>query len=275
MSLEQSYRDIGERSARGARIDDAAPVIANPRSASTALLSRWILAGHGAWLAEALTASPPLPSSPRGPTAGNAAGQIMKRLLDVAVAGTTLVLLSPLLLATALLVAVSLGRPIIFSHERVGCGGRTFRCYKFPSLVAGAEVRLAEVLAKDPALAAEWRETQKLQNDPRVTSLGRILRRTSIDELPQLFNVLKGDMSCVGPRPVTAEELKRYGDRTNAYLSLRPGLTGLWQVSGRSSLSYQARVELDAIYAERQSVLLDLATLVRTIPVLCRTQDSA
>ena len=240
----------------------------------SALLCWWVLTGQGLRLAEALMAAPrgkPSPLSIRG----HAGGRFVKRVLDIIVAAATLVVLAPILLATALLIAVSLGRPVLFAHERVGRKGHRFRCFKFRTMVTDAEARLAEVLARDPALAAEWQETRKLRNDPRVTRLGLVLRRTSIDELPQLLNVLRGDMSCVGPRPVTADELGRYGDAAEAYLAARPGLTGLWQVSGRSALSYQARVALDGLYAARRSLLLDIVILLRTIPALFRTQESA
>lgn len=192
-----------------------------------------------------------------------------KRLLDVTLA---LLLLPPVGLVVLLLAAVVAldGSNPFFGHRRVGRDGRVFRCWKLRSMVAGAEDRLKAHLAADPAAAREWAETQKLVRDPRVTRIGRILRRTSFDELPQLWNVLAGDMSLVGPRPVTEAELVRYGVARDAYTGVRPGITGIWQVRGRNRLSYAERVRLDAEYARGVSLRLDLALLVRTVPAVVR-----
>ena len=157
-----------------------------------------------------------------------------------------------------------------FGHRRVGRDGRVFRCWKLRSMVPDAEARLARHLAENPAAAREWAAARKLSQDPRVTRVGRVLRRTSLDELPQVWNVLLGEMSLVGPRPVTTEELMRYGPARWAYLGVRPGITGLWQVRGRNRLSYAERVRLDAEYARDASLALDLGLLLRTVPAVLR-----
>jgi exopolysaccharide production protein ExoY len=193
----------------------------------------------------------------------------LKRALDLVMVA----LLAPLAL---IVVAVSLalvrldGGPGFFGHVRIGRNGRPFTCWKIRTMHPDAGPRLAALLATDPLAARAWEFQQKLDADPRVTPLGRVLRRLSIDELPQLWNVARGEMSIVGPRPVTASELDRYGTRRRFYLSCRPGLTGLWQVSGRSSLSYEDRVSLDQLYAERIGLLSDLSVLARTVPAVLR-----
>lgn len=192
-----------------------------------------------------------------------------KRALDVTVSAALLLLASPVLLAVALAVK-SDGGPLLFGHLRVGHGGRMFRCWKFRTMVPNAEAVLKEVLASDPMLAEEWRQTLKLKNDPRVTRFGDFLRRSSLDELPQLFNVLRGDMSLIGPRPVTEGELERYGDAQPYYLAVRPGITGLWQVSGRNDTSYGQRVTLDSWYVRNWSLWNDLVILFKTIPAVLR-----
>lgn len=192
-----------------------------------------------------------------------------KRALDVVVSALLLVLASPVLLVVALAVK-SDGGPLLFGHQRVGHGGRMFPCWKFRSMVPNAEAVLKEVLANDPVRAEEWRQTLKLKNDPRVTRFGDFLRRSSLDELPQLFNVLRGDMSLIGPRPVTKGELERYGDAQDYYLAVRPGITGLWQVSGRNDTTYGERVQLDSWYVRNWSLWNDVVILLRTIPAVLR-----
>lgn len=186
-----------------------------------------------------------------------------KRALDIVVAGAMLLCLWPLMLILAGLVALD-GGPPIFGHERVGRGGRRFSCLKLRSMVPDAPERLKAILAADPAAAAEWKRGRKLTWDPRVTRLGRFLRTTSLDELPQLLNVLRGDMSLVGPRPITDGELDRYEEHVATYLSLRPGLTGPWQVMGRNGVAYADRVQLDAEYGTSLSLAGDLRILVLT-----------
>lgn len=192
-----------------------------------------------------------------------------KRVLDVVVSLTLLLLASPLLLAVALAVK-SDGGPLLFGHQRVGHNGRMFPCWKFRTMVPNAEAVLKDVLANDPVRAEEWRQTLKLKNDPRVTRFGDFLRRSSLDELPQLFNVLRGDMSLIGPRPVTTGELERYGDAQAYYLAVRPGITGLWQVSGRNDTSYGQRVLLDSWYVRNWSLRNDLLILLKTVPAVLR-----
>jgi lipopolysaccharide/colanic/teichoic acid biosynthesis glycosyltransferase len=187
-----------------------------------------------------------------------------KRALDLLGAGGLLLLAAPAFLALILLVRAD-GGPAFFAHERVGRAGRRFPCLKFRSMVVGAEARLAALLARDPAARAEWQATHKLRDDPRVTRIGRFLRATSLDELPQLLNVLRGEMSLVGPRPVQAQELTSlYGGAAAHYLSVKPGITGPWQISGRSDTTYAERVSLDVAYATRPSFWTDLRILLRT-----------
>jgi exopolysaccharide production protein ExoY len=197
-----------------------------------------------------------------------AAGRGYKRLLDVAVSGVAIVLLSPVLATVALTIKLSDGGPVLFRHRRVGIGGRTFDCLKFRTMNVDADIRLKEHLLADPAAAEEWETTRKLKKDPRLTAIGGSLRRSSIDELPQLINVLRGDMSLVGPRPVVTEEIAHYGRDASHYLSVRPGLTGAWQVSGRNDVSYAERVRLDTEYCMTWSLAKDLQIMLRTIPAL-------
>lgn len=166
------------------------------------------------------------------------------------------------------------GAPILFGHYRVGQDGRLFRCLKFRTMVRDSEAVLARLLREDPQARAEWERDQKLADDPRITPVGRFLRRTSLDELPQLFNVLRGQMLLVGPRPITAGELERYRQARWHYLCVRPGMTGLWQVSGRNDTSYDERVELDRRYVERRSAWMDCGILLRTVKVVLRSEGA-
>ena len=162
------------------------------------------------------------------------------------------------------------GGPVFFRHERVGYRGKKFKVLKFRSMYVDAEERLKEILSKDPEAKREWERTFKLKNDPRVTPIGKFLRKTSLDELPQFFNVLKGDMSVVGPRPVVEDELKKfYRDKAVLYKSVKPGMTGYWQVEGRSDVdNYEERVRMDEWYIQNQSLLLDLKIILKTIKVM-------
>ena len=187
-----------------------------------------------------------------------------KRAFDFIGALLLLLLLSPLLAGLAYMVAKD-GGPPFFGHVRVGRNGKPFKCYKFRSMVVNAQEILAHLLATDPAAKAEWDKDFKLKNDSRVSKLGEMMRSTSLDELPQLWNVLKGDMSLVGPRPIVQAELERYGDDADYYLMARPGITGLWQVSGRNDVEYATRVYLDAWYVKNWSLWTDVAILVKTI----------
>lgn len=189
---------------------------------------------------------------------------VLKRALDLAGAAALLLLTAPVFLLLALLVRAD-GGPAFYAHERVGQGGRRFGCLKFRSMVVDSAARLEALLASDPAARAEWAATAKLRHDPRVTWVGRLLRASSLDELPQLINVLRGEMSLVGPRPVQAAEIAaHYGAAAEQVLAVRPGITGLWQVSGRSSTSYATRVALDLRYAAHPSLREDLRILLRT-----------
>ncbi|MEO5759993.1 MAG: sugar transferase [Mesorhizobium sp.] len=185
--------------------------------------------------------------------------------MDVTVALIALVLAAPVMLAVALLILATEGGPVIFSHGRVGFNGKRFACYKFRTMVANSEQVLADYLASNPEAAAEWGQNWKFKNDPRITFLGHILRKSSLDELPQLINVLRGDMSCVGPRPVVPDELLRYGACAIDYIQTRPGLTGLWQVTGRDAIDYPSRVSIDSSYVRNWSIWADVVILVRTI----------
>ena len=201
-------------------------------------------------------------------------GVLPKRIVDIVLALGGIILLAPLLVICYVAVVLSSPGPALFRHKRVGFNGRKFECLKFRTMVPDAAERLQALLASDPAAASEWAATRKLQNDPRVTAIGAILRKSSLDELPQLFNVLRGEMSIVGPRPVTEEELERYSTSVGAYLSCRPGITGLWQVSGRSTTSYEKRVACDAYYAHNWSMVLDAKIIVVTIPALLSTDGA-
>jgi len=197
-------------------------------------------------------------------------GGLLKRIMDLVIASTALVMAAPVMIVVALLIRMTAGGPAVFSHSRVGFGGKPFNCYKFRSMVANSEEVLKAYLEANPDLSMEWEETHKIRNDPRVTLLGWMLRKSSLDELPQLFNIIRGDMSCVGPRPIVKDELNRYGDHLGEYLRTRPGLTGLWQVSGRSSMDYASRVALDSQYVRNWSVWLDVVILFRTIFAVMR-----
>ncbi len=190
-----------------------------------------------------------------------------KRALDLVVATFLLVLAAPVMAVLAILIRRD-GGPAIFAHERIGASGTRFRCLKFRTMIVDAADVLRTALAADPVLAAEWASTQKLRHDPRVTPVGRFLRRTSLDELPQLLNVLRGEMSLVGPRPIIADEIARYEDSIAYYYETRPGLTGLWQVSGRSETSFQQRVRLDTSYVRNWTIWHDLIILLKTVTVV-------
>lgn len=195
-----------------------------------------------------------------------------RKSLDLLVAFVALVFLAPLMLFIALLIWAHDGGPAVFVQKRIGLNGRRFSCLKFRTMVMDAEDRLKALLESDAAARWEWAESQKLRRDPRVTWLGRFLRKSSLDELPQLLNVLRGDMSLVGPRPIVDSEVIRYGRWFRQYCSVRPGITGLWQVSGRNDIGYRRRVAMDVLYSRRHSAALDLAIMARTVPaVLLKT----
>jgi Undecaprenyl-phosphate galactose phosphotransferase WbaP len=191
----------------------------------------------------------------------------MKRLFDLSGSALLLLLLSPLFAYVAYKVSRD-GGSAFFGHERVGQGGKAFKCYKFRSMVVNAQEVLKDLLERDPVARAEWEKDFKLKNDPRVNPIGHFLRRTSLDELPQLWNVLRGEMSLVGPRPVVLAELERYGGDVVYYLMAKPGMTGLWQVSGRNDVDYDTRVYFDAWYVKNWSLWTDIAILFKTISVV-------
>ena len=192
-----------------------------------------------------------------------------KRLLDLVLAIALVPVLAPVILGLAALVWAKDGGKPFFGHTRIGRGGRKFRCWKIRSMVLDSQARLEKHLAENPAAAMEWRATRKLNDDPRITRVGRLLRKTSLDELPQLWNVLRGEMSFVGPRPVPEDELNEcYGSARSGYCSLRPGITGLWQVSGRNEVSYAHRVSMDVEYLRRMAAGLDLWIILRTALVV-------
>jgi exopolysaccharide production protein ExoY len=195
------------------------------------------------------------------------AGQRLRLWADRLAALVLLVCASPLLAVIAWLIQRD-GGPATFSHFRVGCGGRVFPCIKFRTMRPDAEQVLHDLLAQRPELLEEWERDHKLADDPRVTGLGKWLRRSSLDELPQLLNVLRGEMTLVGPRPITLHELHRYGPARWHYLSVLPGMTGLWQVSGRNSTTYERRIYLDELYVKNRSAWLDLKILAKTVVVV-------
>src|SRR5216683_5862099 len=201
-------------------------------------------------------------------------GHTSKRIVDIVIALSGIILLAPLLIICFVLTRASSRGPAIFRHRRVGFNGKPFDCLKFRTMVADAPERLRKLLETDPAAAAEWAKCQKLRNNRRVTRIGAVLRKSSLDELPQLFNVLMGDMSIVGPRPVTEDELWRYGASVKAYTACRPGITGLWQVTGRSDTCYEQRISCDAYYARMWSLALDSKIMIVTIASVLFTEGA-
>jgi lipopolysaccharide/colanic/teichoic acid biosynthesis glycosyltransferase len=196
------------------------------------------------------------------------------RVFDILLSAGGLVFLSPVMIATALAIYLEDGGPILFSQARLGFAGKTFRCFKFRSMCVDAEARLEALLESSPTAKAQWERDHKLKIDPRITAIGAILRKFSLDELPQLLNVLKGDMTLVGPRPIIQAEVWRYGRRFHYYCAVKPGLTGLWQISGRSDSTYRARVAMDVVYSRRRGPLLDLKILAATIPAVISSRGS-
>ena len=195
--------------------------------------------------------------------------RFIKRAFDVVGALSIIIALSPALLVLAYLVSRDGGRPI-YSHERIGMNGRKFKCLKFRSMVVNSKEVLEKVLSTDLNARAEWDKDFKLKNDPRITRVGHFIRKTSLDELPQLWNVVRGDMSLVGPRPVIEDELCRYAGDVDYYLMVRPGMTGLWQISGRNDVDYETRVYFDSWYVKNWSLWNDIAILFKTVNVVLK-----
>lgn len=193
---------------------------------------------------------------------------VPKRAIDIVGAVFGLVFAAPFLLVAMIMIRRHDGGPAIFAQDRIGHGGKVFRCYKLRSMVVDAQERLDHLLATDPVARAEWEDTQKLTDDPRITRLGRFLRKSSLDELPQLWNIIMGDMSIVGPRPIVQNEIAKYGADFIYYTDVRPGLTGLWQVSGRSDTTYDERVALDVKYVREWSFFRDIKVILLTIPAI-------
>lgn len=194
--------------------------------------------------------------------------RLVKTVFDYVLTFIGMLAISPLLVFIAIWIYKDSPGPVIFKHIRIGKDGKPFPCYKFRSMCVDAKERLEELLANDPAAREEWERDFKLKNDPRITKSGAFLRKTSLDELPQIFNVLRGEMSLVGPRPIIKQELERYGEYVGDYLMVKPGITGMWQVSGRSDIEYHERVLLDSWYVRNWSVWIDIVMLFKTFAVV-------
>lgn len=199
----------------------------------------------------------------------------VKRIFDLLFSACVLAASIPLLFIIALLIRLSSQGSIVYAHERIGRGGRPFKCYKFRTMFKNADQRLHSLLESNPKLRAEWQENQKLKDDPRITPIGKILRKLSLDEFPQFWNVLCGDMSVVGPRPMVREEVEnKLGCKAPVILSVRPGLTGIWQTSGRNDTSYSKRIQLDEQYIAKRSFWLDLKLVAITVPTMLRARGA-
>ncbi len=199
----------------------------------------------------------------------------LKRTFDLFFSAAFLIFSAPLFFFIALLLLIPTRGKVLYSHERIGKNGKPFRCFKFRTMREDADSGLQEILKQDTALREEWETKRKLIRDPRVTRLGHFLRRTCLDEIPQFWNVLKGDLSVVGPRPVTREEITTYfGDKAQKILSVKPGITGLWQIARDPNMSYKDRVSLEEYYVKKASFLLDLKLIFLTLPCIIRTNGA-
>lgn len=203
------------------------------------------------------------------------AESLVKMAFDRCAALLGLVMISPVMLFITVLILMRRDGPVVFSHVRVGRGGRLFRCHKFRTMIPNSNDLFHHILAIDPIARDDWQVRRKIFRDPRVSRFGAFLRASSLDELPQLWNVLCGDISLVGPRPITLEELAQYGEHAGDYLSVRPGITGAWQVSGRSNSTFAERVALDVDYIRNPSFLRDMSILLRTVSVVLGRQGAA
>jgi lipopolysaccharide/colanic/teichoic acid biosynthesis glycosyltransferase len=206
-------------------------------------------------------------------TTGRPQDQV-RRILDISLSLAGIIFLLPLFIFIGAAVKLQDGGPMLFSQVRIGRNGRRFRCYKFRSMWPDAEERLAKVLASSPAYRAEWEASHKLKSDPRITRFGTFLRYSSLDELPQLFNILTGDMSVVGPRPIVEAEVERYGRWYRYYASVKPGLTGLWQISGRSDVAYRRRIAMDRLFCRSNSLKIYAWTILATVPSVLAARGS-
>jgi Undecaprenyl-phosphate galactose phosphotransferase WbaP len=220
-------------------------------------------------------AAKPLALTPKKPTIREAKGfparplsLLLKRLVDFLMALILLCFTLPLMLLITIAIRFESPGPALFRHTRIGKGGKQFVCFKFRTMVGNAQIILGSLLASNPLLRDEWEQDFKLKDDPRVTRIGKFLRKTSLDEIPQIFNVIKGDMSFVGPRPIVKSEIPRYGEIFEYYKAVPPGVTGLWQVNGRNDVDYEQRVKLDYWYITNWSIWLDFTILIRTLGVV-------
>ena len=201
-------------------------------------------------------------------------GGTLKRGTDILIALSALLVFLPLFLLVAITIVLCDGRPVFYGHSRVGHRRRPFRCFKFRTMVVNGDEVLRRHLQACPDAQREWTETRKLRDDPRITAVGVVLRRLSLDELPQLVNVLRGEMSIVGPRPIVTDEIQMYGSDAHFYFQVRPGLTGPWQVSGRNDSAYDGRVALDRAYVENWSLRRDVIIILKTIPAVLTARGS-
>ncbi len=203
-----------------------------------------------------------------------AANPLSVRVLDILGAIILIVLFAPAMLIIAVSIVIANPGPVLFRQQRIGREGRPFPCLKFRTMATDAEARLSQLLATDPIANAEWQKDHKLRNDPRIVGIGRFLRKSSLDELPQLFNVLAGQMSLVGPRPIVQAEIDKYGRYFEHYCRVRPGMTGLWQISGRNDVSYRRRVAFDVVYVTRGQIGHNIQILFLTLPRVLRSNGS-
>jgi exopolysaccharide production protein ExoY len=199
---------------------------------------------------------------------------VLWRTVDILASLAAIVILFPVLLLTALAVRMSSPGPVLFAHRRIGRDGKLFPCLKFRTMVIDSQERLEHILATDPIARAEWARDQKLRNDPRITPIGKFLRSSSLDELPQFFNVLFGQMSLVGPRPIVHAETVRYGRYLRHYCSVRPGITGLWQISGRNDVNYRRRIAMDVKYVKTRNIGVNFRILFLTVPSILAARGS-
>lgn len=198
--------------------------------------------------------------------------RLKKRALDVTIASCAIAFFAPVMALISIALLVQDGRPIFYKHKRIGLGGQPFLCWKFRTMAKDSEQRLRQLLETSESHRQQWHTNQKLDEDPRAHRTGALLRKSGLDELPQFFNVIRGDMSVVGPRPIVLEEMARYGRHATYYLALRPGITGLWQVSRRSDTSYDERVEFDVRYCRTWTIVGDIVIMARTVAVLLTTK---
>ena len=200
--------------------------------------------------------------------------RLFKRIFDITATVIGGILILPVIAIVAILIYLDSPGPIVFGHKRVGQGGKEFPCYKFRSMVPNAQEALEIYLKENPEAREEWERDFKLKDDPRVTKIGKFLRKTSLDELPQLWNVLIGDMSLVGPRPIVRAEVEKYGEYINDFYLVPPGITGVWQVSGRSDTTYEERVLMDSWYVHNWSVWIDIVYLVKTVFAVIKSKGA-